>query len=330
MSGETQKAWRFSTDSVPEADRASVWRQMMTRLSLPVGDVTTDRPFDGEITSIISPMGIRFAVVEAEAQKIAGQFPQQPSELWLSVLLDGDAYLQFREKRIDLNVGDMIYGATGKADASLNFETRFRQIFIRAPSAILNERIVTPMSQRLGYIPAASGIRRIFSHMLTSIADEIDGIEADQLRSFDQAFMEYLIACTIDDGDISVAGRRDEPQADNLYKICQTIELLLGDPALTLSSVAEAHGVSNRFIQDCFAQNGRTFADYVKRRRLERCRNDLVSPLFAQLSVAEICYRWGFSAPAHFSRIFRMMYGVPPSEYRRLGSMGRVGATDAA
>ncbi|MEX6633764.1 AraC family transcriptional regulator [Hyphococcus lacteus] len=330
MTGDSQKAWQFSTNSVPEEKRANAWRQMMTRLSLPVGELADDTKFNGEITCIVSPMGIRFAVVEADAQKISGQYPEQPSELWVSVLLAGEAHLQFREKKVDLRVGDMIYGATGKADASLIFETRFKQIFISAPSAILNERIVTPMSRRLGYIPAETGIRRIFSRMLMSVADEINGIEADQLRSFDQSFMEYLIACTIGDGEVSIAGDRDNSQTDNLYKICQTIELLLGDPELTLANVAEAHGVSNRYVQETFSQNGRTFSDYVKRRRLERCRSDLISPLFAQLSVAEICYRWGFSAPAHFSRIFRMMYGVPPSEYRRLGSLGRVGASDAA
>lgn len=320
----SEKAWRFSTCTVSKSERARLWRQVMSRLCLPIGELPDGGDFEGDVACLVSPLGIRFAVVEADAHKISGEYPEQGNEFWFSVLLKGQAHLTYDGVRTDLNVGDMIYGAAGGAQASLAFDTRFKQIFINAPSAVLSERIVTPMSQRLGYLPAKVGIRRVFSNMLTAIADEIDEIEADQLRPFDQSFMEYVIACVIGEAGAALAGDPVNVHTDNMYRICQTIELLLGNSELTLSWVAEAHGVTTSYIQERFAQSGRTFSEYVKRRRLERCRSDLVSPLFAQQSVAEICYRWGFSAPAHFSRVFRAMYGTPPSEYRRLELIERV------
>ena len=311
------KAWRFSTEEVSKSQRVSAWRDAVARLNLPTGDIENEDDFQGQIDCLVSPLGIRLAVVEASAQKIGDDYPKQADALWLGVLLEGAARLNYRDERINLKTGDMIYGMTGGAKASLVFETRFRQIFINAPAPILNERFIAPLSQRLGYLPADGGVRRVFSDVLVAIANEIDELEDDQLRLLDHSFMEYLIACAIDESRVSLAADPYSVCTDNLHRFCQTIELLLHDLTLTPAKVAEAHGVSTRYLQESFAKVGRSFPDYVRKRRLERCRGDLTSPLFAQQSISEICYRWGFGTPARFSRAFRKMYGLPPREYRR-------------
>jgi len=72
-----------------------------------------------------------------------------------------------------------------------------------------------------------------------------------------------------------------------------------------------------RYLQKLFSMSGNTFSGYVRSRRLARCRADLISPLYADLSITEICYRWGFNASSHFSRAFREEFGQSPREYRR-------------
>ena len=81
--------------------------------------------------------------------------------------------------------------------------------------------------------------------------------------------------------------------------------------------VAQAEGVSTRYLQRLFTQAGNSFIHYLRTRRLERCRADLASPLHDELSISEICFRWGFNGSAHFSRAFRKEYGMSPREYRR-------------
>jgi AraC-like DNA-binding protein len=58
-------------------------------------------------------------------------------------------------------------------------------------------------------------------------------------------------------------------------------------------------------------------AGWVRERRLERSRHDLLDPALAARPVSAIAARWGLVDPAHFSRLFRAAYGVPPLEYRR-------------
>ena len=55
---------------------------------------------------------------------------------------------------------------------------------------------------------------------------------------------------------------------------------------------------------------------WIRTRRLEQCRRDVLDPVLADRPVAGIAARWGFVDAAHFSRAFKTAYGVSPSEYR--------------
>jgi AraC-like DNA-binding protein len=66
-----------------------------------------------------------------------------------------------------------------------------------------------------------------------------------------------------------------------------------------------------------FENAGQSFAHYLRLRRLERCRAELVHQLYAHLSITEICFRWGFNDSSHFSHAFREQYGMSPRDYRK-------------
>ena len=53
-----------------------------------------------------------------------------------------------------------------------------------------------------------------------------------------------------------------------------------------------------RYIQKLFQQAGMSFSQYVRRRRLEHCYADLGSLAHRNLSISDICFRWGFNDAA--------------------------------
>ena len=92
------------------------------------------------------------------------------------------------------------------------------------------------------------------------------------------------------------------------------IERRLGDPGLDPGTIAAAHFISVRQLHRLFAEQDETVARYVRRRRLERCRDELLrSP---GSSVSSIAHRFGFPDPGVFGRSFRAAYGMTPSQYR--------------
>nr|WP_246098027.1 helix-turn-helix transcriptional regulator [Streptomyces botrytidirepellens] len=59
-------------------------------------------------------------------------------------------------------------------------------------------------------------------------------------------------------------------------------------------------------------------AAWIRHRRLERCRLALANPRLNARPIQAIATRWGFTDPAHFSRLFRAAYGIPPRDHRNL------------
>ncbi len=91
----------------------------------------------------------------------------------------------------------------------------------------------------------------------------------------------------------------------------------LGDEALRAEHVAAGVGISERHLRRLFAVQGGSLADHLLARRLERARHDLLDPRLRSCTVAETAYRCGFASHAHFSRAFKLRFGMTPSEQQR-------------
>ncbi|WP_328425875.1 helix-turn-helix domain-containing protein [Micromonospora sp. NBC_00389] len=90
----------------------------------------------------------------------------------------------------------------------------------------------------------------------------------------------------------------------------------LGDAAISPQAVADAHHISLRSLHRLFEGEEATVASYIRDLRLARCRRDLTDPTLRTQSVQTIAARWGFPDKAHFSRVFRVAYGLSPQAYR--------------
>lgn len=89
---------------------------------------------------------------------------------------------------------------------------------------------------------------------------------------------------------------------------------LAGD--VNLSSAAKLANMSDSTFSRYFKRmTGSTFADTVRRLRLAQARALLDSD--AELSVASISYRIGYTNLSNFNRQFRAEHGMTPTEYRK-------------
>lgn len=74
--------------------------------------------------------------------------------------------------------------------------------------------------------------------------------------------------------------------------------------------------ISVRTIHLRFQRMGTTFGAWVLAERLEACRRALENTMLARQSISEIAFDCGFRELSHFSKAFKMRYGVSPRSYR--------------
>ncbi|QUD88636.1 helix-turn-helix domain-containing protein [Phenylobacterium montanum] len=108
-------------------------------------------------------------------------------------------------------------------------------------------------------------------------------------------------------------------QAEALDAIKQAGLRRLDDPDLTPGQVACAAGVPVRTLHRLFQASGGTFRGWLRDRRLERCRIELLNGAPARDTVTTIAFRWGFNDLTSFSRAFRTRYGISPRQMRAGG-----------
>lgn len=106
-----------------------------------------------------------------------------------------------------------------------------------------------------------------------------------------------------------------------LVELARAYVLLhLADPRLSPTTVAAACGISVSYLHRLFESESTTVAAFIREERLHLARERLLDPACRGESVAVTGRACGFEDPAHFSRVVRRRFGVPPTDLRRGGA----------
>lgn len=90
----------------------------------------------------------------------------------------------------------------------------------------------------------------------------------------------------------------------------------LGDPDFGPAELADALGVSDRYLRALFASEGDSASRFIAECRLDRSRRMVADPAQRHRALADIARANGFVSQSHFSRAFRARFGVSPSASR--------------
>ena len=100
----------------------------------------------------------------------------------------------------------------------------------------------------------------------------------------------------------------------HLKRAKEVIRRNLSNADLSPDLVADACGISKRYLHEIFADGNGTVSQHIREQRLIAARNMLQMPNPGPMS--DIAYRFGFSDQAQFSRLFKAMFGQTPSGFR--------------
>jgi two-component system response regulator YesN len=85
---------------------------------------------------------------------------------------------------------------------------------------------------------------------------------------------------------------------------------------ISLDMIADRVNLSPYYISKLFKEQlGLNYIDYLTECRIERAKSLMCD---SELSLKEITYEVGYNDPNYFSRVFRRVYGISPTEYRKM------------
>jgi len=272
--------------------------------------------FDGTILTKTSSLGTAVYVLDGPAQTVSSAWQPQPDGIWLSMAMEGSGSIRIGAQNYGIAAKDIVYGRRLSAHPVFDFHTAFRQLLLLVPPVVIAAKLVEPIGQRIGHLRPEASITRVFSDMLAAFATSIETMMPEEITPVELSLGQFLVSCISSQDKRFPIGGAAATRATHLHHIRQTIEAMLGNPALDTRLIAKHEGVSVRYVQKLFSASGQTFAKYVHDRRLERCRQDLLDPAQSELTITDICFQWGFNSSAHFSRAFRRRYGISPRQFR--------------
>ncbi|MFE9444381.1 helix-turn-helix domain-containing protein [Streptomyces sp. NPDC006602] len=236
----------------------------------------------------------------------------------LGVLLAGEVTIEQSGRKCALTPGDFVlYG--GGRPFRLDLGSDYRWFLMRldpGTSTLLQHTPDAMVAQELTGSPGG----RILSSMLVELAHRghrLGPVSKGEMGEHVTGILRTLVR--------EHAGRHMHPvRADRLKHVLEHIDRHLAEE-LPPARIAAAHHISVRSLHALFQQRGETLGDHIRRRRLDRIRQDLADPGLAHLPAYAVAARWGLTESSYFGRVFKAAFGVSPREFRRWSLPGAVG-----
>ncbi|MEM7283605.1 MAG: helix-turn-helix domain-containing protein [Pseudomonadota bacterium] len=203
---------------------------------------------------------------------------------------------------------------------SLTFEQPFHQFVLQMPREVLTRHLLNPEKYTATEISAQSGIGSVVQNFIFSLVKELCS-DGDQPNDLIAENLVNLIALSLTSTVMTNELVESDCVKDALMRrIRQFIDSNLFDPGLNNSQIAQSQGISLRYLHKLFQNQEESIHELILRKRLEAAYKLLAESGASRPSVENVALHVGFSGAPHFSRTFKVRFGICPSEVPIKGS----------
>ena len=310
----SEPCWNWNA----QATSLSSWREIVRDT---LNDIDFQVPDGAGFTASMSCkdlLGTRFVRIAA-ARHCAANHNRRVrrsggDHILLSLIEEGEAKIRQGEREVALQAGDMAIYDTGGPYRFIA-DRPFVQTVLRIERDDLARRVSGLRDFTARRISGSSSLGRIAAAHMCEVHRQLDHIAVGSERLVQKTMLD-IIACALFDVDPDQDRWTHEHQHLLLQRVAIFVEDNLFDSALTCEVVASAIGISQRYLRKLCSSGGYSLSERILERRLEEASQRLSQSGPFKASITCIAYDCGFKDPAHFSRAFKMKFGMTPREYR--------------
>jgi AraC-like DNA-binding protein len=223
----------------------------------------------------------------------------------LLLCIAGGGTLRQGAQELGLARGDLALIAL---DRPLEARLSGRFVLVRRPSVAIPARGGGPATRLCRPAAGDRALLALARSLLLSLARQARRLGPEDIAPVQAICLDLLVRLSDRPGPL--------PEPALPARIRDVIEAHLTDPDLTPARIAAACGTSVRGLHRHFVGARMSVCEWIRARRLERCREELEDPRWSGRTITEIAFRWGFNDAAHFSRAFKAHYGTSPRAVR--------------
>jgi AraC-like DNA-binding protein len=307
----------FSTDGVPERDRAATWREYFGHVMLRVDlEPEPGRIFEARNRCLSLP-GLQLMESASSPVKVSrsGSYLDDGNDdIVLAINRSGTAVAHSGGREQSLHAGQAIVLSGGEA-SSFHRITHGRTFSLRVPRAMFESTVVSIDDALMRPIPTERGALRLMESYACWLFNA--GAADPQLLNLSVRHIQDLLALTIGPtADFADTARTRGLRAARLKLAKAFIVSHCHRRDLSVGSVAATLNVTPRYVQRLFEADGTTFSEFLTGQRLARAHRLLCEPSASPGAISTIAYDVGFGDLSYFNRRFRRQYGLTPREVR--------------
>ena len=161
------------------------------------------------------------------------------------------------------------------------------------------------------YLPGQSHLISLFEHAMKLSRSDVGQMQSPFYGDAAILLLNQVIAALTESARLSA---EDHGHHQLTNRVADAIEKRLHQP-LRIATLARDCGMSERTLRRKWKNSsGSSLTNEINHRRIVRASHLLLLP---DISIAEVGYQVGLESPAQFSRMFRVLKGLTPKEYRR-------------
>jgi AraC-like DNA-binding protein len=197
---------------------------------------------------------------------------------------------------------------------SLEFNDPNNMLVLRIPAPFLRRFIASPEDVVSRHMPGDRGMSAVVSSLLQGHwRNSIEDINPASQQALEESLLNLLTLAYTE--RMSLQTQDTSPHDALRQRIQLYIDQNAGFLELTPELIANAHGISKRYLHKLFSEAGLTVGRYLLECRLNRART-LLEQTGHQNSIESIGFEAGFSNASYFNRAFKSRFGMTPRQYR--------------
>ncbi|MFI7294795.1 helix-turn-helix domain-containing protein [Streptomyces sp. NPDC050121] len=191
----------------------------------------------------------------------------------------------------------------------------FELLVLKVPRPLFDAHCPLARDTMATPVPGDRGVGALIAPFLHSLTLHARGLAPDTSARIGATLLELLATALSD--RTAAAVRLEVPGAVHSGRARRYILDHIADPDLSPAVIAQALGISVRYLHAIFQAEDASPSRWIQRQRIHMAARLLADPGRTGWTVTDIAYAVGFKDASHFTRAFKSGHGVSPREYRR-------------